>query len=180
MATASSKKPSDDNLREMASRPKMTFARMARELQVDRKTARRWCLDIGIDKCGQAEGPADKSSSDSNSLESLMVRVAKLEDLFKAFQEGVKGIACPLPSVELMSVDAFDDVVTFDTVVNQITDKIRTGQAFTAAEQDFIVNFKLLCQAALRSNFDYLNRRIENHHHRALSISEAKAISERR
>lgn len=45
-------RPSDELLREMASQSKMTFARMARELAVDRKTIRRWCRDAGIEKCG--------------------------------------------------------------------------------------------------------------------------------
>lgn len=45
-------RPSDFLLSELASQPKMTFARMARELAVDRKTVRRWCRDLGIEKCG--------------------------------------------------------------------------------------------------------------------------------
>lgn len=47
-------KPDDNILRDMAIQPKMTFARMARELAVDRKTVRRWCRDAGIEECGSA------------------------------------------------------------------------------------------------------------------------------
>lgn len=46
------KRPDDSALREMAAQTGMTFKRMAHELAVDPKTARRWCRDAGINECG--------------------------------------------------------------------------------------------------------------------------------
>lgn len=62
-------RPSDGVLQNMATQPKMTFSRMARELAVDRKTARRWCRDAGINECRPAGGVTEKPESNIETLE---------------------------------------------------------------------------------------------------------------
>jgi hypothetical protein len=202
--TTTSKHPGEDVLREMASRPGMTFAKMARELAVDRKTVRRGCRDIGIDECGAVKpDPAEVSQLVSEQKPeaenivsdddiSLIIQVLQnkqawltewltmLHERLQFFEQCFVGIACPLPGaqVELLPVrQAESDLLA---AIMRIAFKLGAGVELDKEEQAIYDDLAMICRDALKEDVKILSSRIENHWHTCLSVAGSKEMARER
>ena len=130
-------RPSDELLREMASQSKMTFARMARELAVDRKTIRRWCRDAGIEKCGIKRDDGSQGVGVTQ-LGETVAAIPPVEESDKPETE-TPGMVTYLPQPVTDLPQPVTDKPEADTPIPAGEDLLQTIQARQAWLTEFLV-----------------------------------------
>lgn len=185
-------RPSDTILREMARQPKMTFAKMARELGKDRKTIRSWCREAGIEKCGSVssvENQEDQLKSDltkekqttpdNNPQKPIVQGVIKDSPLLAPDSEVevLKNKIAWLIEWNTIFHDRLkaleENTVGFRSLL-KIAYKLGAGEELTEEENDFFADFFMLTRAATAGDFVQLERRIETHWHSSLCVADSK------
>lgn len=188
----SANRPSEAMLQEMAIQPKMTFAKMARELGKDRKTVRSWCREAGIEKCGPSS-PVE--NQDNQSISDLPVEKQSTPDnnAKKPISQGViKDLSQPAPDSEIETLrNKVAWLIEWNTIIHdrmkaleesavgfksllKIGYKMGAGEELTEEENDFFADFFMLTRAATAGDFAQLDRRIETHWHSSLCVADSK------
>ena len=152
------KRPDENTLRDMAARPGMTFRKMAHELAVDPKTARRWCRDAGINECG-TKNRDDETITVSGDT--------KGPEIVTKSPEGVTGESIPPVIQEQESI--------VDIIV-KLAAKLKMRANLTTDEQKLYTAIITICKDAVRPDFEYLENKLETHFHRGISIEESRKI----
>lgn len=205
--SAISERPSDDVLRDMSKQPKMTFARMARELAVDRKTVRRWCRDAGIEKCGSDATENDKKTTENVSgmnnpianavlpcngqtvpeIDILQRKMSWLiewntlfHDRLRVLEDALIGAACPVPYMmqSVMQGEILETKTDLFSSMLSVAYKIGAGEELTNEESDFFADFCMMTRAATVGEFLKIEGLLMNHWHNGLSVADSKAYIE--
>ncbi len=186
---AASKRPDDNELKARAQEPGMTFVKLANIYAVDRKTVRRWCRDIGINKCGVPENgntknqkkPVQGESETAKNRDNFIAReeliglknqISLLVDKINLLEQGMSGLSMPLET-ELEAVGQID-METFRNVLTEISIACSTGDDMEGDQALIMEHLGAIIWHVLGSEIRRIHNRIENHHHLNLSINNSQ------
>jgi len=201
---AASKRPANDELRAKAQESGMTFVKLANYYAVDRKTVRRWCRDIGVNKCGvpgngKGNGnektvknqtheaqPAPENNTKNENKDNIVSReellalknqLSSLMDKVNLLEQGLSGLSMPLKT-ELEEVKSeADEQVDFDSFRNILTELSIICSTDKDMEYDqalILEHLKIIVWHIMGSEIRKIHNRIENHHHLSLSINNSQ------
>lgn len=140
-------RPSVEELEIMAQEEGMTFAKMGRILQVDRKTAKRWCLDAGIERVGKNILKPQKQEKD----------------------EALPMVKEPLPEAEVLNRDRGPNITS-------IARKVSKGEFEELTSEEKVAFDALvdIIKAAMARTIEIIHDRIDNHFHTVLSTTQGR------
>lgn len=166
-------KPPKHKLQELASQKGMTYTRMGNILQVDRKTAKKWCDEDGIviGKTAKEDvAPEPESPKVSTGIEYLERQVKELRNQIESFIAEIKTPVAVLE--EAPAIGSAADYIIH--LANQL--HINEGEVAGLDQdgQEFMAALGMLCEAAMRETIDLLHHRINIHKHVILNVGDSR------
>ena len=167
-------RPAPEELTQLSEQKGMTFPKMAHLLEVDRKTIKRWCLDVGIKEVGVKQPIGDPQ--DEKPLKSIDIN--KDQNDTKAIGSiRPDALSRGLAAIDLEAMEEKDCAVTIEEIAYKLYNGIPV-EKLEKKEAKLLISLMDIIVMTMKPDIDLIHQRISRHYHTTLSVESGKHNSE--